>query len=380
MRKGILQSFKNPGIVRILLKGYLLDKKRIEGIITDNLKTGPENVSIGVSACCNYQCLFCRFHSKIAGDIKNNKSFRGTFMDLKTYFKILDCLRDTISIYLTGYGEPLLNPDILKMVSYAKERGILTCITTNGSLLTPELIKKLANAGLNGISISLNAGTNETYMKLHPTAKPDTFGKIKENIKLLSKYNIIVRVSFVLNKMNCTEVEEIIKTVINLNVDLVDFLPVRTVKGLEYLEINKWEQIKLNKRLAQNSRRLKKKNISNNINMYLKYYSLNTKNILMENKCYFPYISCYILENGIVYPCCNCNYNLGNVNNVSFEKIWFSKQYNLFRSKILNKNRLGNLAIKCGCDKCILVKMVIKTSARVQHKINKKNAKKFKQV
>jgi radical SAM protein with 4Fe4S-binding SPASM domain len=62
-------------------------------------------------------------------------------------------------------GEPLLNKNFVDMIKYSKDINCSNRIdtTTNAALLTPELGKQIANAGLDRINISIEGINNEQY-------------------------------------------------------------------------------------------------------------------------------------------------------------------------------------------------------------------------
>lgn len=62
---------------------------------------------------------------------------------------------DFLIAYFTG-GEPSLHPDIVKIVKYASSKGLLTSLTTNGTIHT-ETLKKLSKAGLRTLSVSIDS-------------------------------------------------------------------------------------------------------------------------------------------------------------------------------------------------------------------------------
>ena len=65
-------------------------------------------------------------------------------------------------------GEPLLYRELPELVAYSKKLGYgYAFITTNGSRATDELLAQLFEAGLDSIKFSINAGTRETYKKIH---------------------------------------------------------------------------------------------------------------------------------------------------------------------------------------------------------------------
>jgi len=64
-------------------------------------------------------------------------------------------------------GEPLLYPDILAAVRYASGKGLQVTITTNGSLLTAEMIKGLNDSGLYSMDISLQLLGGDRHASRH---------------------------------------------------------------------------------------------------------------------------------------------------------------------------------------------------------------------
>jgi MoaA/NifB/PqqE/SkfB family radical SAM enzyme len=61
----------------------------------------------------------------------------------------------TSTIALSG-GEPLLHPDVIQIIRRIRQRGCLAQVLTNGYLLNPELIRKLNQAGLDRLQISID--------------------------------------------------------------------------------------------------------------------------------------------------------------------------------------------------------------------------------
>lgn len=54
-------------------------------------------------------------------------------------------------------GEPLMRPDIYELVSYAAGRGLRPVFGTNGTLITPEVARRLKEAGACAMGISLDS-------------------------------------------------------------------------------------------------------------------------------------------------------------------------------------------------------------------------------
>lgn len=67
-------------------------------------------------------------------------------------------------VTLTGFGEPLLDRNLEKKISYAKSKGLRTYIITNGSALFKRA-ESLANSGLDELRVSFYGMSTETYNK-----------------------------------------------------------------------------------------------------------------------------------------------------------------------------------------------------------------------
>ena len=60
-------------------------------------------------------------------------------------------------IFIFSGGEPLLRPDLIPLVAYAKEKGLRPVLGTNGTLIDLKMAKALKNAGLMAAGISLDS-------------------------------------------------------------------------------------------------------------------------------------------------------------------------------------------------------------------------------
>lgn len=95
---------------------------------------------------CNLACAYCNEHDSSAGPVPTAE-----ILDRIDRLAALG----TSAIALSG-GEPLLHPDVLVIIRRVRQRGRLAQLLTNGYLLTPELIKKLNQAGLDFLQISID--------------------------------------------------------------------------------------------------------------------------------------------------------------------------------------------------------------------------------
>lgn len=102
-----------------------------------------------VTNTCNFRCDFCPIHVSARKPQFMDYEILGSGVDQVAE----DRIADTVGFHVLG--EPLLYPRILDAVSHAHGRGLNTVLTTNGALLTPEMVRSLCRAGLGEMMISL---------------------------------------------------------------------------------------------------------------------------------------------------------------------------------------------------------------------------------
>jgi radical SAM protein with 4Fe4S-binding SPASM domain len=146
----------------------------------------PISAHVDVSSLCNYKCSFC-FQADTKG-MKEVGLKRG-FMDPNLFKKIIDDMSkfpDKLKkIKIGNHGEPTMHPNLPELIGYAKKSGIADIIEvfTNGSKLEPVLNRKIVEAGLQRINISLEGLSDERYLQV-AGVKQD-FSKIIDGVASL---------------------------------------------------------------------------------------------------------------------------------------------------------------------------------------------------
>ncbi len=137
----------------------------------------PSKISIESGNLCNLRCPLCPTGQQ-------DKSAKKGFVSFDIFKKIVDEMGQYLTVIrLYNWGEPMLNKDFLRMVHYAKERGINIKISTNLSMgMEDGQIEALVKAGLEKIYISCNGASSETYLKYHVGGD---FDLVMDNMKRL---------------------------------------------------------------------------------------------------------------------------------------------------------------------------------------------------
>lgn len=102
----------------------------------------PDKVYFEVTNYCNFKCDFCPINSS-----KREKRH----MDFSLFKKgindiVKEEITDTIAYHILG--EPLLYPNIFEALEYVKSKGLRNDLTTNGSLLTIDRVKRIVEGNL----------------------------------------------------------------------------------------------------------------------------------------------------------------------------------------------------------------------------------------
>lgn len=162
------------------------------------------NLYLNVTNRCTADCVFCirNFSNGVYGyDLRLSKE--------PSKEEILDALgkidlEKYREIVFTGFGEPTLRLDtVLEVTRWlnARPEGIKVRLDTNGhaSLIWPkrDVVSEMKAAGIDSISISLNAESEDTYNKLCQPVYEDAYRAVLAFISEAKKAGIHVRATVV---------------------------------------------------------------------------------------------------------------------------------------------------------------------------------------
>ena len=152
----------------------------------------PPFLQIEPTYICNYRCVFCYQTDNFFN--KRSNGFMG-HMTLDVFKKIIDQAEGHIEfISLASRGEPLLCPDIKKMLSYTKDKFLNLKINTNASLLDEKMSYAILESGVRTLVFSADAADGALYSKLRVNGKlektNDAYAIAKiAGIKMCESYN-----------------------------------------------------------------------------------------------------------------------------------------------------------------------------------------------
>ena len=123
----------------------------------------PKMLNVEPTNHCNFNCVMCsRRRSGRPLGFMSLDLFDAILVDVRRCGKTIQWLT------LHNDGEPLLHPDLAVMVHMAKSSGVVENVhfNTNGQLLTEDAAAALIQAGLDDITVSIDALTPETFARV----------------------------------------------------------------------------------------------------------------------------------------------------------------------------------------------------------------------
>ena len=166
-----------------------------------------------VTQRCNLKCVHCYAHAK-------NKAMDNELTTEQGKQLIDDLAGFGSPVMLFSGGEPLVRKDLPQLAAYAVEKGMRAVISTNGTLITPEMARNLKEIGLSYVGISLD-GMEEINDRFRGVS--GAFRSALEGIKNSQDAGIKVGLRFTINKFNVKEIPDIFQLLEDMDIPRVCF-------------------------------------------------------------------------------------------------------------------------------------------------------------
>jgi len=248
-------------------------------------------------------------------------------MRMELYKKIITEGKNHFSgIILCLAGEPFLHQQLSEMVKYAKQNEIGVMLSTNGTIMTPEIYKNIIAAGIDWINFSFDGCSAKIYEKIRVGGNFEKtiqnivdFLKIKKQLK--SKVKVEIQI-LIMDERGQKDFDKNIfafkKRFTGLPLDNIQFRKPSTWGGILY-GTDKYEYKKLGKTYSP---------------------------------CSYLWSSMHFLWDGTVVACTTDFWGenaLGKFPEQSIKQIWNGKKFQNFRKAMLEKKYQSYFKY---CDKC----------------------------
>jgi len=168
----------------------------------------PKWIAWEITRRCNLKCVHCRSSSEL--EVIGHLDF-----SLDEAKRVLDDIHgyaDPVMV-LSG-GEPLLRADVFDIAAYGTGLGMRMCLATNGTLVTEEICRKIKEAGIKMVSLSLDGSTPEVHDNFRNQA--GAFAGTMNAIRLFNEHGIQFLINSSFTKRNQAEAPKIYKLVKDL--------------------------------------------------------------------------------------------------------------------------------------------------------------------
>ena len=133
--------------------------------LLDKISRPLRDLRISVTDRCNFRCRYCMPREVFGADFEFLQRQRLlTFEEINRVVKSLLPL-GIKKVRITG-GEPLLRRDLANLVAMLSDHNLDLALTTNASLLA-KYAKVLSKAGLNRVTVSLDAMDEATFQEMN---------------------------------------------------------------------------------------------------------------------------------------------------------------------------------------------------------------------
>ncbi len=304
-------------------------------------------ISWNLTKKCNLRCEHCYIS---AGRISKAEA-KGE-LSTEECFDVVDQLAEVnpeALLILTG-GEPLMRKDVFEIASYASAKGFWVVVGTNGVFVTEELCRRMAEAGIKGVSLSLDSLDPATHDRFRGVE--GAWGNTVDGSKVLLKAGLPFIIQTTIGAHNKDHILDIARFAHELGARVFNlYFLVPTGRGVFISDITPQQYEETLARLMEMQKEFAGKMLVNS------KCAPHYQRVLYESDPDSPFLKSFsagaggcpagthylgIRPNGDVTPCPYLPAYGGNLRETSFKEIW--EESEVF-TKIRARNALGG---RCG--------------------------------
>ena len=311
----------------------------------------PRYTEIEVSTVCNKKCIHCEYHYW-------GKTQERRFLSYEEFLKIAGGFPPLRWLHLTGEGSSFLNPDYLRMLRWAKQRDISVYLVDHFDDMTEELMRELIELKIDGIYVSIDGASPQTY---NPLRRGCDFDRVVANVRRFVQLkretgSILPELSFryVITTDNVHEMPDFVDLVASFGSQQelgdgsrLDFVGVLQFPEIEHLYVPRVER----RILEQTVERLRRHQV------YGFFSHIEEERNPSSAQC-TCWLEPYILMGGWVLPCCTVlmsnkreflrQESFGSTLERPLKQIWNSPKYRTFRRIITDDSQpVPTFCVEC---------------------------------
>ncbi len=161
-----------------------------------------------ITGLCNLSCTHC--YNASGPDTATTDE-----LSTKEALSLIDdCAKIKVPIILFSGGEPLMRADLWQLAGHARSCGIKTALSSNGTLITPQVAALIRDAGIGYVGISLDGSLANTHDRFRN--KTGAFDQAVRAFAYCREAGVRCGVRVTLTRLNHHELEDLINLALNL--------------------------------------------------------------------------------------------------------------------------------------------------------------------
>ena len=320
---------------------------------------------------CNLSCKHCYSDS---GGVREEE------LTTEQAKEVVDQLADAgVTALAFSGGEPLTRSDFFEVAAHAVDRGLYVSVATNGTLLTREMARKLKNAKIHYVEISIDGATAETHDAFRGV--PGAFDKAVSGLRNAVAEDLCACIATTATKNNLEEIPAIIDLAIELGAErftYFNFIPTGRGKGhfdqdlssqerenlMLYL-VNRMSQgckttiLTTAPQLARVALQCQGPSGTGEVTMsmaHMQTVKVSKKAVPLADfigGCGAGRLYCSLSPQGDVHPCVFLPVTVGNLKTEKFQDIWLnSEMFKILRDRSKLTGTCGECKFKFTCGGC----------------------------
>ena len=318
---------------------------------------------------CNLSCKHCYSNAGASSQKE---------LTTKEALEVVDQLADfgVTALAFSG-GEPLGRKDFFEVASHAAKRGLYVSVATNGTLLIKENVKKLKQAKINYVEVSIDGATAETHDAFRGAS--GAFENAVAGLKTCVGADLCACIATTATKSNIAEMPGILDLAEEIGAErftYFNFIPTGRGKELSNQDLSPEEREKLMlylldrmskgykvtilttaPQLARVSLQCQGPGDEATMSMaHMQTIKVSKKAVPLADfigGCGAGRLYCSLSPQGDVHPCVFLPINVGNLKTEKFGDIWLnSKLFNALRNRDNLKGACGKCNYKYICGGC----------------------------
>ncbi|MDE5790463.1 MAG: radical SAM protein [Muribaculaceae bacterium] len=188
---------------------------------------------------CNLRCRMC--YMSDPSKEKRELGGEGRLTDETLNYIASTFFPYALKLQIGCATEPTLYKGLVKIIEKARQKGVpYISMTTNGQLLSEETLRKLVDAGLNEVTLSVHGLQKDVYENMMKGAKFERFQNLIQILKRTKKDypGFKIRINYVMNHDNVNSLRSLYAVLDGLKVDVLQLRPIQKLGESDYKDFS----------------------------------------------------------------------------------------------------------------------------------------------